>query len=937
MTEAHNGASVAAVENGRTLTADDPRVVQAMEEYVNAVEAGKRVDRQEFLGRHAEVADVLAGCLDGLEFIQSARRELSESDQEPAADDLRTKPLGDFRILREIGRGGMGIVYEAEQLSLDRRVALKVLPFASALDGRQIQRFKNEAQAAACLHHTNIVPVHAVGSERGVHYYAMQFIDGQPLSAIIGALRQAKGLPRTEPMNAPADENRPTASFEPEARLYARGDIDTEPELQAALPTKLSVTGQAFFRAVAELGEQAALGLDYAHQRGIVHRDVKPGNLLLDGDGTVWITDFGLAHVQSDTRLTMTGDLLGTLRYMSPEQALAKRVIVDHRTDIYSLGATLYELLTLEPALTGKHREEIFRQIAFEDPQPLRRINKAIPPELETIVLKALEKNPLDRYVTAKEMASDLRRFVDDKPIQARRPTIGQRVTRWGRRHRAIVGGVGVAMFLTIVGLGIATALIWNEQGRTQRALGAEKAAREEAQARESETKAVLDFVRYRIFAAARPQGKDGGLHRDVKLRDAIDASLPFVENSFREQPLIEASLRFTLGVSYIDLGDAKLAQTQFAKARRLYEGNLGPDHRATLRCRNWQAISLREQGKYSESLKLSSELFQLMKAKLGPDDLDTLSAMNNLACCYFHLDRHQMAIELDEENLRISKGKLGADDPETLAIMHNLALTYRAVGRVAEALGLEEVVVASRRIKLGANHPDTLSGLQCLANYYGDVGRYADALKLRQDLVQIHMTRYGPDDPDTVKAVANLAWSYGDVGRYEEAIKIFEDTIRIGNAKYGPDNPLTLRAQANLVWSLLTATDPKLRDPARALRLAKEVNAIAPDRDSWNNLGMAHYRVGEWENSIQSLQKSMELQNGGDPWDWFVLAMAHWKLGKKKEASQWYEKAVKWMDKKMPNHRDLRRFRAEASELLGVKDIRNAPGAPKDAKAVKQ
>jgi hypothetical protein len=183
----------------------------------------------------------------------------------------------------------------------------------------------------------------------------------------------------------------------------------------------------------------------------VIHRDVKPGNLLVDGRGNLWVTDFGLARLQSDAGVTMTGDLVGTLRYMSPEQALAQRVLIDHRTDVYSLGATLYELLTLQPAFTGTDRQELLRQIAFEEPRPPRRLNKAIPAELETIVLKALEKNPADRYSTTQELADDLRRFLDDKPIRARKPSLRQMAARWARRHRAVVWAAAAVLLLTAV------------------------------------------------------------------------------------------------------------------------------------------------------------------------------------------------------------------------------------------------------------------------------------------------------------------------------------------------------------------------------------------------------------------------------------------------------------------------------------------------------
>jgi len=308
--------------------------------------------------------------------------------------------LGDFRIVREIGRGGMGVVYEAQQVSLKRRVALKVLPFAAVLDPRQLQRFQNEAQTAACLHHTNIVPVHAVGSERGVHFYAMQYIDGLSLAQVIEDLR-LQLLPKSAQSRALRPGQPATQAWQapvPQSPIGNRQPASTPTLPVAALSTQRSISTREFFQSVARLGIAAAEGLDHAHQQGILHRDIKPANLLLDVRGNLWITDFGLARFQSETRLSMTGDLIGTLRYMSPEQALAKRVVVDHRTDIYSLGVTLYELLTLEPAYSGSDRQELLRQIAFEEPRSLRRLNKSIPAALEMIVLKAMEKNAAERY-----------------------------------------------------------------------------------------------------------------------------------------------------------------------------------------------------------------------------------------------------------------------------------------------------------------------------------------------------------------------------------------------------------------------------------------------------------------------------------------------------------------------------------------------------------
>ncbi|MGI9430466.1 MAG: protein kinase domain-containing protein, partial [Bythopirellula sp.] len=368
-------------------------------------------------------------------------------DDEQAAtlgsEELKSKVLGDFRIIQEIGRGGMGVVYEAEQISLGRKVALKVLPYAAMLDSRRLQRFKNEAHAAATLHHHNIVNVFAIGSERSVHFYAMQFIEGQTLAQIIQDLQmlEQSGQSSHSGVASSASLAEELASGGlPEHEIDAPAAESTL--ARAATTTKGSRTTTTYYRSVAKLMEQACDALDYAHQHGVIHRDIKPSNLMLDADGRAWVTDFGLAQIECDVQITMTGDIVGTLRYMSPEQALARRVTIDHRTDIYSLGATLYELLTLQPVVVGEDRQQVMRSIAFDEPRKPRKMRPSVPRDLETIALKALSKSPDSRYQSARDMADDLSHYLNHEPIRAKRPSLAHRLVKWTRRHRWITGAV---------------------------------------------------------------------------------------------------------------------------------------------------------------------------------------------------------------------------------------------------------------------------------------------------------------------------------------------------------------------------------------------------------------------------------------------------------------------------------------------------------------
>jgi WD40 repeat protein len=465
---------------------DDEQFADQVADLVERIARGESPDLERLENGNPGVREALQRLLPTI-------RLLSEfSDEEPAETQLEwhLRPpdvLGDFRLGREIGRGGIGVVFEATQISLRRRVAVKVLPPASLLDPRQLRRFEIEAQAAAALQHPNIVPILACGSERGVPYIAMRLIEGRNLAEVVTERRErsSRGLPPRE---------------------------------------------------VADLGRQAAEALDYAHHNEVLHRDIKPSNLLVDAAGRLWIADFGLARVRGSSDLTASGDVIGTMRYLSPEQAKGRRGAVDGRSDVYALGATLYELVTLRQVFEGDDRAELLRRIIAEEPVSPRRLDPTIPLDLETIVLKAVAKEPAERYLTAGDLALDLTRFLAGQPIRARRLTWAARGIKWARRHWRAVAAAGLMTAVMLIGL--AAAGWWSNvrlreinrrlELEIDRADRNSREARD--QARNSERHALGAQLRLAAQAleAAQPQRAQEIL-RDIPLNVGSEAPRSFV------------------------------------------------------------------------------------------------------------------------------------------------------------------------------------------------------------------------------------------------------------------------------------------------------------------------------------------------------------------------------------------------------------------------
>jgi eukaryotic-like serine/threonine-protein kinase len=896
------------------MVRDDPRVVTALEEYLEALGAGRLLSRDDFLARHTEIADALGQCLSGLEFIHAAGAQLAGSQPfsaiHPTESISPSAQLGDYRILREVGRGGMGVVYEAEQVSLGRHVALKVLPFAAAIDPKQRQRFQIEAQAAAQLHHPHIVPIFSVGCDHGIHYYAMQFVEGRSLGAILHELRHgnednrveagehavASGLQYTEKATSSASEV--LARGSPSADVSGPGIADSKRAVAGGADTVLTSSSgssqtngsyvlsttrgpthldRVFCRSIARLGVQAAEALDHAHGLGILHRDIKPANLLIDPEGALWITDFGLARFPSDLSLTHTGDMVGTLRYMSPEQALARRGVVDQRTDIYSLGITLYEILTLRPAFNGRDHQELLRQIALDEPTKLRRTNPLIPRDLETIVLKAMAKDPSSRYATAQELAADLKRFLDDRPILARRPGPVERSLRWALRHRELVATTAAILVVALI---VSTAAIWAQARKTEIANNSLKVAVHKRNSYIIETWPLLDgFAMQQMGQVTRLlKGQTDPATRE-ELMETYRQALNFY-NHASELPPLDVESRAIIAKAHNRKGFTN-AILSMAKADR----------------KGWDpSLTLESEAAYHRSL----ELFETLHAEFPSDSrcrryfaeaLGTwgwgwmLMFTNRKAEAKPHYER---AVQLLREQIRDAgasdgSGALGrAREGATNVLMDlaSLAATVHTLAIVLEDLGQGHAAGDVRR--------QLDEDINVLAARFSAPDRrqyWAGQFRRRGGLSLMQYDRVGA-------ALDFRLWSILD--------------------------PNNAEAHNSLAWAM--TSEPGQTTPfeiARAIDSARLAIALHPEQWMyWNTLGVAAFRAKDWKLAAQSLEKSIALNKPGGAIDFFFLAMTRWHQGKPEEAKQYFEQGATYRQHN-PGDRELDAFYNEARALL--------------------
>lgn len=703
--------------------------------------------------REAFLVDACKGDEELRREVQSLLRQGTSQDGplERVAEHARTawdcpSKIGNYRIIGLIGEGGMGAVYEAEQERPRRNVALKVL--RSPLSAPELQRrFVHEAEVLGRLQHPNIAQIYEAGTAQTdlgpLPYFAMEFVRG-------ASLLEYK------------DRHR----------------------LSISQCVHLMIT-------ICE-------AVDYAHRCGVIHRDIKPGNILVDESGQPKILDFGVARVDSDaslTRQTHFGDLVGTLAYMSPEQLLADPRLVDARSDVYSMGIVLYELLTgRRPYDVSREITDAARIIREEDPIPLGATNRALAGDLETVLAKALEKDRERRYASAADLSADLRRFLAHQPVLARPASAAYRARKFVRRHRVLVSAAATIFVVLSAGIIATTSLAIRARNERDRALRAEQIA-----------KAVNDFLQNDLLAQAGARAQASTHSQpdpDLKVRTALDRAAARIDGKFDSQPAVEAATRRTIGLAYYDMNLFPQAQVQLERVVDLRKRSLGPEHTDTLTSMDELAVLYTYQSKYAAAETLLKQVVETRQRLFGNEHKDTLAAMSDLALAIAYQGDDARAAPIFATLLDADKRILGEENPATLSVLDNLAGTYRQLGRYVDAqMLLQREVELNRRI-LGPEHPDTANSVLALGSIYRLQGNYKAADTLLLQGVESLRRSQGERHWATANALKSLAMSYRGQRRYREADAVFKQALATLRGGLGPQHPLTLQLAYGLAES---------------------------------------------------------------------------------------------------------------------------------------
>jgi Flp pilus assembly protein TadD len=709
--------------------------------------------------------------------VQTSLAGLATPSSAATTDQIKPAGAGGtrYRVLRPHARGGLGEIYVAEDTELHREVALKEIQAERARDPGSRGRFLLEAEVTGRLEHPGIVPVYGLGSyPDGRPFYAMRFIKGDNLGHAIQRFHQSK-------------KGFDTVEF----RQVLRRFLD-------------------LCNAVA-----------YAHDRGVLHRDLKPGNVMLGEFGETLLVDWGLAKVVgrgepgggeaalrlssgSDVVETAAGSAVGTPAYMSPEQAEGRLEALGPATDVYSLGATLFCLLTGRPPVPDGPVAEALEKVRRGDIPPAEQIRAGVPKALGAACAKAMALKPGDRYPSAQALAQDVERWLADEPVSAYRDPPLARAGRWARKHRALVTGAAAMLLVTLAGLGAGLVVVGGLNRRLEGANAKLDEALTEAERKRSVAVAISEFLRKDLLGQADIRNQPflgGGAERnpDLTVAELLDRSAKAIGGRFQGQPETEAAIRQTIGAAYYGLGKYGPAQSQMERLVALQEERSGADHPDTWKAKHNLAVLHQARGKYEKAEPLLLDVLPRQERMLGPEHPDTLRTRHSLAMVYQDQGRLDDAEPIYADVLARRERVLGADHLETLTTGNNLANLYNSRGDFAKAEPLYLEVILRCERTLGADHPHTLSGKGNLAAMYQARGKYGKAEPLLLEVLRQNEKKQGPEHPDTLRTRHSLAMVYQDQGRLDDAEPIYADVLARRERVLGADHLETLTTGNNL------------------------------------------------------------------------------------------------------------------------------------------
>lgn len=702
-----------------------------------------------------------------------------------AAELLSEDRIGQFRIVRTLGEGGMGVVYEAEQANPKRPVALKVIR-GGHISPRLRRRFELESAVLARLQHSGIAAVYEAGiSGEGrwaTPYFAMELVDGQSL------------IDHAETK-----------------RLTARDRVD--------------------------LVARVCDAVQHAHTKGVIHRDLKPANILVAASGQPKVLDFGVARLSDSedsgsTLATEAGQIVGTIAYMSPEQVAGDPNEVDTRADVYALGVVLYELLTgaLPVEVRGATVVEAARRITESRPALISAHGKHLKGDLQTIVAKALEKDRERRYQSAGDLAADLRRWLANEPVLARRASAGYLALKFAQRHTELVIAGALALLLLVGGI-IGTSI-----GMAHAMAQRTRADREARRAT-----AVNDFLVTRMLGAANPDQAQG---REVTVREVLDKAAGEIDEAFPDDPGLRSDLRSTVSTTYLALGDVDKAIANAEAALALREQETGPDSIETLSAVNNLGTALTRAARWPESEAMFRRVADGFARIGAADDRQRLTALSNLAAIVNNLGRFEESEQIQREALAGLDRSLGPDDSDSLSAATNLAYLLHDMGRLDEAIPLYERVVHTRERLLGHKHPKTLLAQNNLATGYWGAGRKDEAGEIALRVLDVRREVLGDAHPDTMVSMSNAGFVLENSGKLEEAEAMYRRGYAGIVAALGPDHPQTLALLANL--SSVLAREQKREESEQGFReaMAGYERTLGPDHKDCLSV---QADLGEW------------------------------------------------------------------------------------------